>query len=230
MELESLETYSSKNFKTSYNKEDLTKLPEFKQWRSRIEKAGKKVVRCPLCWGYELFIEPTNHTCSMCGNIYCQKCLKPCVENEVRHDHERGCCSKFMGLIETMRDWAKPSDYDNDMTNCELTKAALTFIFGNHVLYTIKYYKFFNGNKIIENDCVHWFFKYMNLFSNIFYCIVYSIMFFEFCFFLFFPGIFIPCYFRFITYNWLVVLDPEFTVDQSPITELTVRGRGYDMY
>ena len=42
MELESLETYSSKNFKTSYNKEDLTKLPEFKQWRSRIEKAGKK--------------------------------------------------------------------------------------------------------------------------------------------------------------------------------------------
>ena len=228
MELESLETYSSKNFKTSYNKEDLTKLPEFKQWRSRIEKAGKKVVRCPLCWGYELFVEPTNHKCSMCGKIYCQQCLHPCVEDEVMHDHERGCWSKFMGLISIMKSWGANENYDDQITKCELAEAALVFIFGNHVLYSIKYYKFFKENKIIENDCVHWFFKYMNLFSNIFYCIVYSIAFFEFFFFLFFPAFFIRCYFRFITYNWLVVF--EFGGDESPITELTVRGRGYDMY
>ena len=68
----------------------------------------------------------------------------------------------------------------------------------------------------------------MNFLSNIFYCIAFSIAFFEFFFFLFFPAIFIPCYFRFITYNWLVVL--EFGVDESPITELTVRGKGYSMY
>ena len=228
MEVESLENYSSQNFKTSYNKEDLTKLPEFKQWRSRIEKAGKKVVRCPLCWGYELFVEPTNHKCSMCGKIYCQQCLHPCVEDEVMHDHERGCWSKFMGLISIMKSWGANENYDDQITKCELAEAALVFIFGNHVLYSIKYYKFFKENKIIENDCVHSFFKYMNLFSNIFYCIVYSIAFFEFFFFLFFPAFFIRCYFRFITYNWLVVF--EFGVDESPITELTVRGRGYDMY
>ena len=68
---------------------------------------------------------------------------------------------------------------------------------------------------------------YMNLLTNIIYCIVFNILFFEFFFLLFIPAI-IPCYFKFITYNWLVVL--EFEVDQSPITELTVRGRGYSMY
>ena len=96
------------------------------------------------------------------------------------------------------------------------------------ILYTIKYYKFFQSNKIIENDCVHSFFKYINLFVNIIYCVVYNIMFFEFFFLIFLPAFFINCYYRFIAYNWLIVL--EFEVDESPITELTVRGRGYDMY
>ena len=230
MEIETLESYSNDYFKTSYNKEDLTKLPEFKKWLSDQEKAGNKVVRCPHCWGYEKFVIPSNHKCTMCGKIYCQKCLKKCVENEVHHNHERSCCSKLCGLIDVMKDWSQPDEFNNDMTCCELTKAALVFIFGNHVLYSYKYYKFFEENKIIESDCVHGFFRFMNFLSNIYYCITFSIAFFEFFFFLFFPAFFIPCYFRLITYNWLVVLDPEFTVDQSPVTELTVRGRGYDMY
>ena len=62
------------------------------------------------------------------------------------------------------------------------------------------------------------------------YCLITFILFFEVCFTLFFPAIFIRCYYRFILYNWVIVLDPEFTVDQSPVTELTVRGRGYNMY
>ena len=212
-------------FQSSYKKEDITTLPSFKKWIKIKEEQGKKIVKCPWCWGYEVFKEPTNHTCPMCKNIYCQKCLQKCVEDEVIHDHNRGCWSKFCGLINVMIDWGK----DADATPLEYLKASLIFIFGNHFLYTIKYFDFFKKNKLIDNnDCVHSFFTYMNLFTNIIYCIVFNIAFFEFFFFLFFPGIFIPCYFKFITYNWLVVL--EFEVDQSPITELTVRGRGYDMY
>ena len=211
-------------FKSSYKKENVTNLPAYKEWIKAKNDEGKKVVRCPWCWGYETFKEPTNHTCPICKNIYCQKCLQKCVEDEVEHDHERGCCSKFCGLIDIMIDWGKNAD----ATPWEYLKASLIFIFGNHVLYTMKYYNFFKKNPIIDTECVHSFFKYINLFVNIIYCIVFNISFFEFFFVLFFPGIFIPCYFKFITYNWLVVLD--FEVDQSPITELTVRGRGYDMY
>ena len=228
MENEISTRYTKDYFKTSFDKEDISKLPEFKQWLSLQEKEGKKVVRCPHCWGYEIFVEPTNHECIMCQKLYCQKCLKPCVEDEVRHDHERSCCSKFKGLIRTMKDWGEDAGQYPDIDNCLLTKAALVFVFGNHVLYSIKYFQFFKKNKIIEDDCTHGLFMYANLIANIFYCIVYSIAFFEFFFLLFFPAIFIKCYFKFIVYNWIIVL--EFEVDESPITELTVRGRGYDLY
>ena len=127
-----------------------------------------------------------------------------------------------------MRTWGNTADRGGDIPREELIKACLIFIFGNHVLYTIKYYNFFKKNKIIENDCVHGFFKYLNLLSNILYCIVFNMTFFEFFFLLFSPAFFIKCYYRFIVFNWLVVL--EFEVDESPITELTVRGKGYDMY
>ena len=110
----------------------------------------------------------------------------------------------------------------------EYLQASLVFIFGNHFMYTLKYYHFFRKSKIVDNECVACFFTYMNLFTNFIYSIVFNIAFIEFFFFLFFPGIFIPFYFKFITLNWLYVID--FEVDESPITELTVRGRGYSMY
>ena len=160
----------------------------------------------------------------MCHEEYCQKCLKPCVENEVRHDHSRSCCSKFIGLIKLMGSFEK----DDSATPLEYLKASLVFIFGNHFMYTLKYYNFFRKSKIVDNECVASFFTYMNLFTNILYCIVFNIAFIEFFFSLFFPAILIPFYFKFITLNWLIVLD--FEVDESPITELTVRGRGYGMY
>ena len=164
----------------------------------------------------------------MCNNLYCQKCLQPCVKNEVQHDHERSCWSKFKGLIEIMMVWGNSADIGRNILKSDLIKASFIFIFGNHVLYTMKYFNFFKKNKIIENDFVHGFFMYMNLLSNILYCIVFNIFFFEFFFLLFFPAFFIRCYYKFIVFNWLVVL--EFEVDESPITELTVRGKGYDMY
>ena len=79
---------------------------------------------------------------------------------------------------------------------------------------------------------------------NICYCIISTIPFFEFFFLLFFPAIsflnffyllkkniekiFSSCYYKFIVVNWLIVLD--FGVDESPITELTIRGKGYGGY
>ena len=36
-------------FKTSYNKEDVTKLESFKKWKAEREADGEKVVRCPIC-------------------------------------------------------------------------------------------------------------------------------------------------------------------------------------
>ena len=203
-------------------------MPIFKKWLYIQEQEGKKVVRCPHCWGYELYLVPTNHRCIMCGKIYCQKYLQPCVENEVMHDHERGCWSKFKGLITIMTDWGNNADNGHNIEKSFLIKACLTFIFGNHILYSYKYFKFFKKNQIIDNICVHKFFMYINLFVNIIYCIIFNIAFFEFFFLLFLPAFFIKCYFRFIAFNWLIVL--ELDVDESPITELTVRGRGYELY
>ena len=227
MENETTSFFTKNYFRTSFNKEDVSNLPMFKKWLSLQEKEGKTVVRCPHCWGYEIFIIPSNHRCIMCRKLYCQKCLKPCVENEVIHDHERTCWSKFRGLIRIMMDWGNRGE-NHDIPKSLLTKASLVFIFGNHVLYTIKYFKFFQKNKIIDNDCAHKFFMYLNLLVNIIYCFVFYIPFFEFFFTLFFPAFFSKCYYKFIAFNWVIVL--EFEVDESPITELTVRGRGYSLY
>ena len=91
-------------FKTSYKKDDVSKLPAFKKWKAEREREGNKIVRCPHCWGYEIFIAPTNHFCAMCNGKYCQYCLKPCVEDEYDHHHDRSCCQKFCYLMQQMID------------------------------------------------------------------------------------------------------------------------------
>ena len=214
-------------FKTSYNKEDITNLPAFKKWKSEREKEGKKIVRCPICWGYEIFVEPTNHDCKCCGGVYCQYCLHPCVEDEVEHDHERSCCDKFCSLIDLMIDEGK---VEVDKPECsELLKVSLIFIFGNPFMFTSGYYKFFKSNKIIDNDCVHSFYKFCNLFVNLITaCGIFYLTWVEFFLLIFLPS-FIPCYFFFIFYNWKFTID-NLEVDETPLLELTVRGRGYDLY
>ena len=208
-------------FKSSFNKQDVASLPTFKKWKEAKKNEGKKIVRYPWCYGYEILVKPTNYECSMCGKLYCQKCLQKCVKDEVEHNHNRSCCSKFRGLIDIMVDWGK----DRHSSCKEYFIAIIVFLFGNHILYSFKYFDFFKKNKITDNICVHWFFTITDLIANICYCIAFNITYFEFFFFIFFPGIFIPCYRDFIAENWLIVL--EFGVDESPITELTVRGKGY---
>ena len=220
------ELLSKEFFKTSYNKEDLTKLPAFKKWKAEKEKEGEKVVRCPLCWGYEIFVEPTNHQCIMCKGIYCQYCLHPCVENEVEHEHDRTCCNKFCSLVRLMINEGK---FNGNPPCSKLVKIPLIFIFGNPFMFTYRYFKFFKSNKIIEGDCAHNLFKYMNLLVNILTaCFVFYLTYIEFFLLLFIPSV-IPCYFYFIFYNWDFLIE-ELEIDETPLLELTVRGRGYDLY
>ena len=193
----------------------------------RKRKRRKKIVRCPICWGYEIFVEPTNHDCKCCGGVYCQYCLHPCVEDEVEHDHERSCCDKFCSLIDLMINEGK---VEEDKPECsELLKVSLIFIFGNPFMFTSGYYKFFKNNKIIDNDCVHSLYKFCNLFVNLITaCGIFYLTWVEFFLLIFLPS-FIPCYFFFIFYNWKFTIN-NLEVDETPLLELTVRGRGYDLY
>ena len=125
-------------FKASFNRQDITFLPSFKKWKEEKIKKGKKIVKCPWCFGYEVFVRPSNYKCSMCNKSYCQQCLQKCVEDVVELDHRRGCWAKFCGLVAIMIDWTKKSD----ATTEDYFKTILIFIFGNHILYSYKYYDF----------------------------------------------------------------------------------------
>ena len=212
-------------FAASFKGQDLMNLPTFKKWKQYKDKNNQRVVKCPCCSGYEVFVEPTNHICSMCRNTYCQFCLHPCVRDEIQHDHESSCWQKFKGLVDIMIDWGKRNEWEEPSV---YVKTSLIFIFGTHILYTIKYYQFFKGYKISENECVHWFFTILNLFVNIIYCVLYTNFYFAVFFTIFLPSIIFKCYFKFLMDNWLIVL--ECGVDELPITELTVSGRGYGGY
>ena len=170
------------NYKSNFKKQNVTKLPSFKKWKENKKKEGKKIIKCPICWGYEVFVEPTNHICLNCGQEYCQKCLKICVEDEIRHNHEKKYCTKFCTLFEYLFSECC-YDFSNTCCNCNICsnpkrnlKITLLFIFGAPAMFTIKYYQFFKEHKIRDNCCVHWFFTFMNLFANIFYCIIFNIL------------------------------------------------------
>ena len=212
-------------FGTSYKKEDVTTLPSFNIWYSAKEKENKKIVKCPICWSYEVFVRPSNHICQNCSKEYCQNCFKIIVEGELEHDHERTCCSKFKGLIDDIIDfgggqeWKEPYLY---------VLTSLLFIFGTPIMLTVKYFKFFGKNNIIDNNCVHNFFRTLNLFCNIIYSILFYFIYCSIFFIAFLPSLFWFKYFKIIMNNWMEVY--KFEVDEIPITELTVNGRGFQYY
>lgn len=212
-------------FPTSFDKEDVTNSPSFKKWYSIKKAEKKKIVKCPKCWSYEIFVKPSNHKCLKCSKEYCQKCLKIIVEGELKHDHERGCCSKFRGLIEDIIDYGGGEDWKEPKI---IILISLLFLFGTPTMFTVKYFRFFCKNNIIENDCVHLFFRILNLFSNIIYSIIFTISYFWIFFIFFLPSLFCPVYFKIIINNWFEVYD--FEVDEIPITELTVCGKGFKYY
>lgn len=226
MEIDYEENLNNDFFPSKYKKQDLTKVTEFNKWYERKMQEGKKIVKCPICGGYELFVLPSNHKCKNCGEEYCQQCLKKCVKGEIRHNHEKSCCAKFCSLVKLIfeeglsEDWNEPSEY---------ILTTLLFLFGTPVLFTIKYFNFFTKNYVIDNCCVHWFFAILNLTSNIFYSIAFTICYSEICFIILSPTIIYYKFFKIIIDSWMYAAY-EYDVGQCPITELTVSGRGYDMY
>ena len=102
----------------------------------------------------------------------------------------------------------------------------MIFVFGNPFIYTYKYFKFYDDNKIIDNGCVHIFYKYMKIFVNILtICFSLYITYLEYFLLLFIPSI-VPCYLFFIVENWELAID-DMDVGETPLLELTVRGRDY---
>ena len=208
-------------FPSQFKGQDVTKLPSFNQWKNAKKKENKEIVKCPICWGYEIFIEPTNHICENCGGKYCQKCLKICVEGEKIHDHTTSFCSKLCYLIDQIikfgngDNWGDPRDY---------LFATFIFLFGTNIMFTMKYFYFFKENKIIDS-CTHGFFTYMNLFTNILYCLVFYIWYFELFFIIFSPSLICYKYFKIIMENWMIVIE-DMDVGECPITDITVRGKG----
>lgn len=225
MEIENDIYLTQDNFPAGFKHQDIESLQTFKKWKKAKEDSGHKVVKCPCCGGYELYVVPRNHICSICNKEYCQYCLHKIVEDEVEHDHERSCWNKFMGLVDVMIDWG---GRDSWMEPEEYVKTTLIFIFGNHVLYSYKYFKYFYEHHVTPGSCAHWTFTILNLFSNIIYCFLYNFFFFEVFFTIFLPSIIFKCYFKTLMDNWIIVIEED--IDELPITELTVSGRGYGLY
>ena len=226
MEIEEEDNLDKDNFPSRYKKQDLTKERVFNKWLEKKKKEGKKIVKCPICWGYELFVEPTNHICANCGEEYCQKCLKKCVEGEVEHDHESTCCDKFCSLVELIFDYGSSDDWDEPSV---YFYTILLFLFGTPTLFTIKYFNFFRKNYVIDSCCAHWFFAILNLIANICYSIAFTLWYTEVSFIILSPTIIYYKFFKIIVDNWVYVAY-KYDVGTCPVTELTVSGRGYDLY
>ena len=41
-------------YKTSFNKQDVSKMKSFIDWKKMKQREGKKIVKCPICWSYEV--------------------------------------------------------------------------------------------------------------------------------------------------------------------------------
>jgi len=188
-------------FKSSFKKQDVTKLSNYQKWNEMRKKKGIKVVRCPICWSYEKNIKDYRHKCPVCNEEYCQKCLK-ILENGRNHDHPLDCCKDgciiccenccegcwrdictLMGYIfdECTNSWGHECH--------EYLLYIIIFLFGLPLMFTIKYFRFFKNNRVIDSCCPHWFFTALNLMTNIIYCILFSLFYFEISFILFAPTI-----------------------------------------
>jgi hypothetical protein len=210
-------------FPTKFNKQDLTKIGAFNRWLETKKNQGKKIVKCPICWSYEVYVSSEIHVCPNCGEEYCQVCLKKYVEGEREHDHESSCCDKFCDLVKLIFDYGGSDDWEEPS---EYIRTGLLFLFGTPTLFAIKYFNFFRKHYVIDNCCVHWFFTILNLIANICYSIIYSIWYMEVSFIILSPSIIYYKFFKIVIDNWIYVAY-VYDVGNCPITELTVSGTGY---
>ena len=220
-------------FKSSFKKQDVTKLSNYQKWNEIRKKEGIKVVKCPICWSYEKDNKEYHHKCRGCKEEYCQKCSK-ILKNGRRHDHPLDCCKD--GCMHCCADCCSGCWDDictlmgyifGECTNswehdcCEYFLMILIFLFGLPIMFTIKYFRFFLNNRVIDSFCPHWFFTSLNLLTNIIYCFLYSLYYFEISFILFSPTILYFGNIKFIGNNMHYVYN--YSVSEMPIVKYTVR-------
>ena len=214
-------------FPTSFNKQDVSHLKEFIEWKNMQKRDGEKIVRCPICWSYEINKNIYNKQCDNCQNYYCQRCTK-IVYDDHEHFFEIGKCCKgfwcefiYSGL-EMVFDY-----YKKDLSWRDYLFYDFIFLFGNPVMFSLKYFHFFKKNKVCESLNVHWFFTYLNLFTNIIYCFLYTFLSIALSLVIFFPAFIYYPYAKFVGGNWYYAYDFEadicpficFTVEQRRITK-----------
>ena len=82
-------------FKTSFNKQDVSNMKSFIEWKKMRQRDGNKIVRCPICWSYEINENIYIKKCENCHKNYCQRCNK-IVYGDHDHVFEEGtCCKEF---------------------------------------------------------------------------------------------------------------------------------------
>ena len=221
-------------YKTDFAKQDVTNIPSFIKWKEYQTKNNIKLVKCPVCWTYEKYTKSYLHSCINCEHYYCQRCLK-ILDDDRRHEHQLDCCDEgciiccktcCSDCCEGTGDllcliFGECEDSVWNRTFCEYFLLTLLFLFGTPILFTIKYFKFFLKNKVIDNDCAHWFFTILNLLTNIIYCFLFTFFYIGISFVIFSPSILIYKYIKLIAGNWYYVYHYE--IDECPIVQLTVR-------
>ena len=111
-------------------------------------------------------------------------------------------------------------DYKKGLSCREYLFYDFIFLFGNPVMFSLKYFHYFKENKVCKSLCVHWFFTYLNLFTNIIYCCLYTFLSIAISLVIFFPAFFYYPYAKFIGGNWYYVYD--FEADVCPFICFTV--------
>ena len=87
-------------------------------------------------------------------------------------------------------------------------------------MFSLKYFRFFKDNKICKSYCVHIFFTYLNLITNIIYSFLYEFLSIAISLVIFFPAFIFYPYAKFIGGNWYYVYD--FDAEKCPFINLTI--------
>jgi len=213
-------------YKTSFNKQDVSKMKSFIDWKKMKQREGKKIVKCPICWSYEVNENIYIKECENCQNEYCQRCKK-IVYGDHDHFFEIGsCCRDFWcGFICSGLKMVF-DDYKKDLSWKDYLFYDFIFIFGNPLMFSLKYFSFFRENKVCNSLCVHRFFAFLNLITNIIYSCLYEFLSIAISLVIFFPAFIYYPYAKFIGGNWYYVYD--FDAETCPFICFTVESRRID--
>jgi len=218
-------------YKTEYEKQDVANMDSFKKWKEYQQKRGKKLVRCPHCWSYEISNNQFIYKCNICRKYYCQKCLK-CLEYNSKHNHKPfyyyccnedecsiycgDCCCELCSFV------CKYTDvFYKDLDCFQIFLYSLLFLFGTPIFLTVRYLNFFRHNKITNNLKIHWFFTTINFITNIIYSCLFTFFYIGLILIIYLPGLIFYKYFICIVGDFSSCL--KFEIDDWLFFNITVR-------